>query len=83
MLKSGSPVTAAPVATGASFAVGPNALLAALKEELFAVETDRLQGRLSENEYVEQKTALEIVLRRALLRGERDAETSRVSGTAV
>jgi hypothetical protein len=83
MLKSGSPVTAAPAATGASFAVGPNALLAALKEELFAVETDRLQGRLSENEYVEQKTALEIVLRRALLRGERDAETSRVSGTAV
>jgi hypothetical protein len=82
MLKNG-PQTAAPVAASASFAVGPNALLAALKEELFAVETDRLQGRLSENEYVEQKTALEIVLRRALLRSERGAETSRVSGTAV
>jgi hypothetical protein len=42
-----------------------------MKEELFALETDRLQGRLSENEYVEQKAALEVVLRRALLRGER------------
>ena len=83
MLKNGSPQAAAPVATGASFVVGPNALLAALKEELFAVETDRLQGRLSESEYVEQKTALEIVLRRALLRSERDAEASRVAGTAV
>ncbi len=83
MLKNGSPQTAAPVAAGAAFAVGPNALLAALKEELFAVETDRLQGRLSESEYVEQKTALEIVLRRALLRSERDAEASRVAGTAV
>jgi hypothetical protein len=83
MLKNGSPQAAAPVATGATFAVGPNALLAALKEELFAVETDRLQGRLSESEYVEQKTALEIVLRRALLRSERDAEASRVAGTAV
>jgi hypothetical protein len=50
---------------------------------LFAVETDKLQGRLSESEYVEQKTALEIVLRRALLRSERDAEASRVAGTAV
>ncbi|HEY6414532.1 MAG TPA: carboxypeptidase regulatory-like domain-containing protein [Edaphobacter sp.] len=84
MLKNNAPQSAAvPVAAEASFAVGRNALLATLKEELFAVETDRLQGRLSENEYVEQKTALEIVLRRALLRSERDVETSRVSGTAV
>jgi 5-hydroxyisourate hydrolase-like protein (transthyretin family) len=84
MLKSNTPqVAAAPVATGAAFVVGPNALLAALKEELFAVETDRLQGRLNENEYVEQKTALEIVLRRALQRSERDAEGTRVSRTAV
>ena len=83
MLKNNAPGAATPVAAGTSFAVGPNALLAALKEELFAVETDRLQGRLSETEYVEQKTALEIVLRRALQRGERDAEASRVSGAAV
>ena len=83
MLKNGPPQTPAPVAAAATFAVGPNALLAALKEELFAVETDRLQGRLSESEYVEQKTALEIVLRRALQRSDRDAEASRVAGTAV
>jgi hypothetical protein len=83
MLKNNTPGTVTQVAAGTPFAVGPNALLAALKEELFAVETDRLQGRLSETEYVEQKTALEIVLRRALQRGERDAEASRVSGAAV
>ena len=47
-----------------------------MKEELFALETDKLQGRLSETEYTEQKAALEVVLRRALLRGERAAETS-------
>ena len=60
-----------------------DSLLAAMKEELFALETDRLQGRLSESEYVEQKAALEVVLRRALLRGERAAETSNVAGPVV
>ena len=60
-------------AGAASAAVGAIALLAAMKEELFALETDKLQGRLSESEYVEQKAALEIVLRRALVRGEREA----------
>ena len=49
---------------------GPNALLAAMKEELFVLETDKLQGRLSETEYQAQKSALETVLRRALVRGE-------------
>lgn len=66
-----------------SFAVGSDALLTALKEELFAVETDKLQGRLSETEYIEQKSALEIVLRRALLRGESSADTSNVAGPVV
>jgi hypothetical protein len=41
-------------------------LLAALKEELFTLETDHLQGKLSDTEYEEQKQALELVLRRAL-----------------
>jgi hypothetical protein len=44
-------------------------LLTALKEELFALETDRLSGAISESEYAEQKTALEVVLRRAMRRG--------------
>ena len=57
-----TPVHASPVAHG-----GPG-LLTALKEELFALETDRLQGRLTETEYGEQKAALEVVLRRALSR---------------
>ena len=41
-------------------------LLGALKEELFSLETDRLQGKLSDSEYEQQKLALELVLRRAL-----------------
>jgi hypothetical protein len=47
---------------------GRGDLLAALKEELFALETERLEGKLSEQEYAEQKAALEMVLRRALSR---------------
>jgi len=43
-------------------------VLAALKDELFALETDHLQGRLSDSEYEQQKQALELVLRRALAR---------------
>jgi hypothetical protein len=43
-------------------------LLAALKDELFTLETERLEGKLSESEYAEQKAALEQVLKRALAR---------------
>jgi hypothetical protein len=42
-------------------------LLHVLKDELFALETDRLQGHISEADYVQQKAAVELVLRRALL----------------
>lgn len=42
--------------------------LAALKEELFSLETERAEGRLSEESYQEQKAALEVVLKRALTR---------------
>ncbi len=58
-------------AQSAPVVAGPDALLATLKDELFAVETDRLQGKLGETEYAEQKAALETVLRRALARNER------------
>lgn len=65
----------APSAAGAPLATTPfsrsgssGALLNALKEELFAIETERLEGKLNEQEYSEQKGALEIVLRRALSR---------------
>ena len=44
------------------------ALFAVLKEELFSLETERLEGKLSEADYAETKSALEVVLRRALAR---------------
>jgi hypothetical protein len=82
MLKNGPAQAVAPAVAGSGLAVGSDSLLAAMKEELFALETDRLQGRLTESEYVEQKAALEVVLRRALMR-ERVAETSNVAGPVV
>jgi hypothetical protein len=45
---------------------GKTALLNALKEELFAIESEKIAGTLSGEEYAEQKAALEIVLKRAL-----------------
>jgi hypothetical protein len=83
MLK-GTP--AKPAFAGASPAMTPtgaNAALAALKEELFAVETDRLQGRMTDAEYAEQKAALEVVLRRALLRSEPTSDASKIDGPVV
>jgi hypothetical protein len=58
---------AAPSAAYAATAK-PTDLLQALKDELFALETDRLSGQLSETEYAEQRSALETVLQRALAR---------------
>jgi len=42
------------------------ALLNVLKEELFALESERIAGTLPPGEYAEQKAALETVLKRAL-----------------
>jgi hypothetical protein len=42
------------------------ALLNALKDELFALESEKIAGTLSPSEYSEQKAALETVLKRAL-----------------
>jgi hypothetical protein len=44
-------------------------LMQVLKEELFGLETDRLQGRVGEDEYVQSKAAIELILKRALQRG--------------
>ncbi|RXS95776.1 carboxypeptidase regulatory-like domain-containing protein [Silvibacterium dinghuense] len=65
-----SPLVPTPMpAAGVKPAAGvADPLLASLKEELFALETERLAGRLSEAEYQEQKAALEVVLKRALAR---------------
>ena len=43
-------------------------LLDVLKDELFALESEKASGSLSEAEYAEQKAALEVLLRRALKR---------------
>jgi len=59
-------VTALPALT--SVPAKHAALLNALKEELFALESERVSGTLAPAEYAEVKAALEIVLKRALKR---------------
>jgi hypothetical protein len=57
-------VAAVPVGPG-----GHNAtLLQVLKEEIFAIESEKLSGTLSQEDYAEQKSALETLLKRALKR---------------
>ena len=68
------PVAAAPV-TAMTAAGRKEQLLHVLKDELFALETDRLQGLIDEADYAEQKTAIELILRRALQRGTTAAST--------
>jgi ribosomal protein L29 len=59
---------AGPAAAGVSAtpATQHAALLNALKEELFALESDKISGKLKPAEYAEVKAALETVLKRAL-----------------
>ncbi len=66
---SGGPVNATsyPDTSSASGAT-PGGSMSALKEEMFSLETDRLQGRVTDAEYQEHKAALETVLRRVLAR---------------
>jgi len=45
-----------------------NALLNALKEEMFALESEKINGTVNAKEYAEAKAALETVLKRALKR---------------
>jgi hypothetical protein len=47
---------------------GASMLLAGLKEELFQLEIDRQQGRITQEEYEKSKTALDYTLQRALKR---------------
>jgi hypothetical protein len=55
----------APAANSAP-AGGNAALLAGLKDELFALESERLNGTLSPEEYAQAKSGLEAMLKRAL-----------------
>src|SRR5580658_872149 len=56
------------VSTAAGFAPAARnaALLNVLKEELFAIESEKIAGTLCPDDYAEQKAALEVVLKRAL-----------------
>jgi hypothetical protein len=47
---------------------GPGLLLEAMKEEMFQLETDRLQGKISPKEYESAKAALDKTLQRAVQR---------------
>jgi hypothetical protein len=62
----GADAVPAPIAPAANH---QTALQQALKEELFALETDRLQKKISDEDYAAHKTALDFVLLRALTRG--------------
>ena len=46
-----------------------SALLQVLKDELFEIESEKIAGTLTQSDYAEQKSALEIVLKRALKKG--------------
>jgi hypothetical protein len=61
---------APPVATNGApqKAATTSGTLAALKEELFQLETERLEGKITDAEYAEHKAALEVLLKRALAR---------------
>lgn len=68
MLKNAQP-------TGTTVATAPGVLpthtggaLQVLRDELFAVETDRLAGKLTEAQYAKLKQAYDVVLRRAIAR---------------
>ena len=62
--------TPAPIATNgvSQKATAVSGTLAALKEELFQLETERLEGKITDAEYAEHKSALEVLLKRALAR---------------
>ena len=69
---------------GAGVAGGAgHSTLAVLKEELFSLETERLQGKISEAEYAEHKVALEQVLRRVLNRGGEGSKTTKIEPMAA
>jgi hypothetical protein len=67
--RSAVPHAGAAAAAASAMPASGSSMLAALKEELFALETERLEGKLSEAEYAQLKSALEVVMRRALARG--------------
>lgn len=58
-----APAAGAPAAAPAA---RPADSLQALRDEMFTLETDRLEGRVTPQEYAELKAAFDLILRRAL-----------------
>lgn len=65
-----APVYSASRPTAATPSSNPNRslFLEAMKEELFQLETDRLQGKISDPDYQQAKAALDLTMKRALER---------------
>jgi hypothetical protein len=73
---SGTPVAATPAGVDSTVPVVASSpaeqqqqLLHVLKDALFGLETGRLQGNIGESDYLQQKAAIELILRGALQRG--------------
>lgn len=64
-----------PLAMTSNGANQPNLLLQALKEELFELEMERQQGKISESEYANAKAALDQTLARAVARSKANAQS--------
>jgi hypothetical protein len=67
-----------PSSSPATGARPSSSTLQALKDELFELETDRITGRITAEEYAEHKAAFDLVLRRALSRIEAGSTASNV-----
>lgn len=67
-VRAGMVAAPAPAGNGAHAKPAASGTLGALKEELFALETERLEGKITDAEYTEHKAALEVLLKRALAR---------------
>ncbi len=66
--KAAAKTTAAAAAPAPAPSTQPSSLLQGLKDELFELEVDRQQGRISQQEYEKNKAALDLTLQRALKR---------------
>lgn len=65
----GSPVAVHPTVPTPVAHTGNTSIMNALRDELFTLESDRLTGRITSEQYAKVKPALEIVLQNALERG--------------
>ena len=63
-----SPAVALAPAAKSAVNSGHNSLFEAMKEELFQLETERLEGKISDADYQQAKAALDLTIKRAIAR---------------